>query len=77
MITNNKVFIVIQYIFLFLLIVMAIVPFWLLISSSFTTEKEILESGYSLFPKMVTFDAYRYLFSVSSGVLSMTRLFLI
>ena len=69
MITNNKVFIAIQYIFLFCLVIMAVIPFWLLISSSFTTEKEILESGYSLFPKIVTFDAYRYLFSVSGGVL--------
>ncbi|MGI5964146.1 MAG: carbohydrate ABC transporter permease, partial [Lawsonibacter sp.] len=63
MITNNKVFIAIQYVFLFVLIVMAIIPFWLLISSSFTTEQEILENGYSLFPKVVTLDAYRYLFS--------------
>lgn len=69
MITNNKVFIAIQYVFLFVLIVMAIIPFWLLISSSFTTEQEILENGYSLFPKVVTLDAYRYLFSVSGDVL--------
>ena len=69
MITNNKVFIVVQHILLAFLVVMAIVPFWLLISSSFTTERELLEHGYSLFPKVVTLDAYRYLFSVSGGVL--------
>ena len=69
MITKSKAFITIQYIFLSILVVMAIVPFWLLISSSFTTEEAILENGYSLFPKVVTLDAYRYLISVSSGIL--------
>lgn len=69
MITNNKIFITIQYIFLAILVVMAVVPFLLLISSSFTTEQEILKNGYSLFPREITLDAYRYLLSVSDGIL--------
>ena len=48
---------------------MAVVPFLLLISSSFTTEQEILKNGYSLFPREITLDAYRYLLSVSDGIL--------
>ncbi len=68
MITNNKAFIVVQYVFMILLIVACIIPFWLLIASSFTPESVLLDSGYSLIPKQITFDTYRYLAAVSDGV---------
>ena len=39
-----------------------ILPFLLLIVSSFTNETEIIKNGYSFFPKQFSLDAYIYLF---------------
>ena len=50
MITKSRLFITLQYVLLICLIIACIVPFWLLIASSFTTERELIEHGYSLFP---------------------------
>ncbi len=69
MITKNKPFIIAQYVILSLLVITCIVPFWLLIASSFIPEKTLVETGYALIPKKVSLEAYRYLASVSAGVL--------
>ncbi|RHP32361.1 carbohydrate ABC transporter permease [Lachnotalea sp. AF33-28] len=69
MITKSRLFIALQYVFLICLIIACIVPFWLLIASSFTTERELIEHGYSLFPREANLDAYRYLMAASKGVL--------
>ena len=68
MITKNKPFIIVQYVFVTFLVISCIIPFWLLIASSFTPESVLAESGYSLIPKKVTFDTYKYLWAVSAGV---------
>ncbi|WP_138752289.1 carbohydrate ABC transporter permease [Paenibacillus sinopodophylli] len=44
-------------------------PFIMVISGSLSTEKDIMEFGYSLWPKTVTFDSYRILFLGSSRIL--------
>lgn len=41
--------------------VLAVVPFLLLIISSFTSENSALKNGYSFFPEELSLDAYRYL----------------
>jgi putative aldouronate transport system permease protein len=45
---------------------LCILPFILLISSSFSSEKSILVKGYSFFPREFSFDAYKYL--VTNGL---------
>lgn len=68
MITKNKPFIILQYVFMAVLVIIVIIPFWLLIASSLTTEDELIHNGYSLFPKTISFDAYKYLMVASGGV---------
>lgn len=43
-----------------------LLPFLLLFMSSITDQKEILQSGYSFFPKMMSMSAYNYLFRDST-----------
>lgn len=38
-----------------------LIPFLLLVMSSFTSENSLMKYGYSFFPKQFSFDAYRYL----------------
>ncbi|MBO9607662.1 MAG: carbohydrate ABC transporter permease [Paenibacillaceae bacterium] len=40
-----------------------IVPFWLVVAVSFTSEKSVLAHGYRLLPDRISLDAYRYLFA--------------
>ena len=68
MITKNKAFIIVQYVFVAFLVICCIVPFWLLIASSFTPESVLTQTGYSLIPKQITFETYEYLWAVSAGV---------
>ena len=46
---------------------MAILPFILLVSSSFTEESTLLTQGYSFIPRKFSAYAYEYLFS-SNGI---------
>ncbi|WP_066716255.1 carbohydrate ABC transporter permease [Clostridium sp. Marseille-P299] len=41
--------------------IICLFPFALMITSSFMTEKEIVAEGYKLFPKEISFSAYKYL----------------
>lgn len=51
------------HIVLFLMALMAILPFVLLIVASFTDEEVALLNGYSFFPERLSLDAYRYIVS--------------
>lgn len=48
-------------IFLTLFSVCCLIPFIIVISSSFTDEQMIIENGYSLFPRQFTLLAYKYI----------------
>lgn len=43
-------------------------PFIMVISGSLSTEKDIMEFGYSLWPKTITFDSYRILLLGSNRI---------
>lgn len=58
---QEKVTIVIAHIIMILLAVLAIAPFWLLVSSSLQEESSILEEGYSFLPKHMSTAAYSYI----------------
>ena len=48
--------------------IMAILPFWILIASSFTSEASIAQNGYSLFPSELSLEAYRYILNQWSKI---------
>lgn len=52
---------VISYISVSLFAIFCAVPFMMIISASFSTESEILRTGFGLFPKGFTLTAYEYI----------------
>ena len=57
-----------EHVLMVLLSITAIVPFLLLIISSFTDNASIVRYGYSFFPKALSLEAYRYLLSGSNQI---------
>ncbi len=57
------------YIFLSILSILCLLPFLLVIVGSITPEKEIQLNGFSLIPKHITLDAYKYLFNKTDALL--------
>ena len=68
MISNSKGFNIFVHVLLIFLILCCIIPFWLLIASSFTSETYLLQHGYSLVPGEVSFAAYEYLWTAKSSI---------
>src|SRR5699024_5160662 len=57
-----------SHIFLILLSIASIVPFVILIASSFTAEEALVRHGYNFIPAEFSMDAYRYLIQSSSEI---------
>ena len=60
-------------IMLFIMLLFAaccIVPFLIILGSSFQSQKEILNSGYSMIPKNATLSAYKYILSNPKSILN-------
>ena len=55
--------VIINAIFTFSSIFIFILPFYLVISVSLTSDAEMLKNGYQFFPEALDFTAYRYVFS--------------
>lgn len=60
---------VIKNVLLWLFSLCCLLPFVLLIISSFTEDKSIMQYGYSFFPKAWSLDAYTYLISQGEKIL--------
>jgi putative aldouronate transport system permease protein len=56
-------FMVIAYVTVALLAVLCLLPFWLIISGSFSSENEIIGEGFKLWPKELSIDAYKAVFT--------------
>ena len=69
MVDNNKKFHVTINVILVLLSACCLLPFLLLIASSFTEEAILIRVGYTFFPKSFSLDAYAYLFKGSTKIL--------
>lgn len=69
MIYRNKLFSIVTNVFVILLIISCIVPFLILISSSFSSESALQATGYGIFPKDFSLDAYKYLWGTRSSIL--------
>ncbi|WP_042168462.1 carbohydrate ABC transporter permease [Paenibacillus gorillae] len=54
---------VIGYSMLTVLSLICLIPFWLIVSGSFTDELEIIAEGFKLFPNALSFEAYKSVFS--------------
>lgn len=68
MINNSKAFSVFVNALLILLILVCIIPFWLLIASSFTAESTLVLEGYSLIPKQWSTASYKYLLGAMDSI---------
>ena len=64
----SSVFSFLVTLFLVLLVVVSVVPFWLLFVSSFTSESYLIHNGYSLFPQQFSLAAYEYLWGVMDSI---------
>ncbi len=63
------VFNTVGYVFITFFALLCIIPFILLISSSFTDEQTIRMFGYSLWPRKFSTDAYHKLLSFPAGII--------
>ncbi len=69
MIIKSKAFYTTAYVFVIFLILICVIPFWLLIAGSVTSEAELLVHGYALIPKEVSFSAFEFLWQMKDGIL--------
>lgn len=67
--TSSRIFYIICYLFVILMAVVCLVPFIMLVSSSFTSESYIRFNGYSILPKEFTTQAYELIFKNPISVL--------
>ena len=56
---------------------LCVLPFWLVLSGSLTSEAEIMSSGFGLFPKKIDFTAYKILMTNMSRILNGYKISLI
>ena len=66
---EERVFQVVSHVIMILASAACIVPFLLLIISSFTDNNTIVQNGYSFFPEKWELEAYRYLLQRSDQIL--------
>lgn len=63
------VFIAIAYGTVSLLTILCLLPFWLIVSGSFTAENEIIGEGFKIWPKELSIDAYKAIFTNPEQIL--------
>lgn len=66
---SNKIFRFIMGFIMFLLVLACILPFLLLIASSFTSEVSLAQNGYSFIPAEFSLSAYEYIWNVKENII--------
>ena len=66
---DRIVFNVIAYVVLALLSLICLLPFWLVVSGSFSDQRSIQLGGYQLIPQNFSLDAYKMLFRIPGELL--------
>lgn len=66
---DRRVFNIISVVLLSLLTLFCTLPFWLILSGSFTSQDSILTDGYRLLPKIFSLEAYQFLFKAPEDML--------
>lgn len=69
MIRRDRLFQTVTNLILLLIALFCVLPLLLLISSSVSSEAEIIHKGYSIFPRRLDFTAYRYILNGVNGIL--------
>lgn len=67
---EEKIFQIVIHIFLGIFAVCAILPILILVTGSITSEQELIQDGYTFFPKSIDFSAYKYLFQQAGQILN-------
>lgn len=70
--TNSKstiIFNTLAYIIIGLFTFLSVLPFWLIVSGSFTSNESIILHGYHLFPQSFSLDAYKAIFTIPQGII--------
>lgn len=67
--TPQKVFNVFNIIFLFLITLIYLLPYWIIVVASFTDEFSLKLNGYSIFTTHISFEAYKFIFGETDLVL--------
>ncbi|WP_018754487.1 carbohydrate ABC transporter permease [Paenibacillus terrigena] len=60
---STLLFNIVGYVVISILSLLCLLPFWLIISGSFSSEAEIVRDGFKIFPSEFTFSAYQSVFS--------------
>jgi putative aldouronate transport system permease protein len=68
MISSSRILSFFSNLFLVLLVLVCVIPFWLLFVSSFTSETYLIQNGYSLFPKEFSLSAYKFLWDAIGSI---------
>lgn len=69
MIYKNKLFKFVMGFIMLLLVLACLLPFFLLIASSFSSEAALTKYGYSFIPRDFTLKAYKYIWNVKEDVI--------
>ena len=67
--SDRRLFNIISVVLLSLLTLFCTLPFWLILSGSFTSQDSILTDGYRLLPKIFSLEAYQFLFKAPEDML--------
>ncbi|WP_040950095.1 carbohydrate ABC transporter permease [Gorillibacterium massiliense] len=67
--SDKVLFNIIGYLIIGTFAILCILPFWLLITGSFMTQKEITLQGYRLWPSLWSGEAYQLLFKTASNLM--------
>ena len=68
MINTSKVLSFFSNLFLVVLVLVCVIPFWILFINSFTSETYLIQNGYSLLPKEFSLSAYQYLWEAMGSI---------
>ena len=60
---EEKVVTALAHVVMILFSALAVIPFWLLIAASFSSETYATQYGYKFFPQELSLSAYEYLFA--------------
>ena len=66
---STILFKIIAYTIIEIIVLLCLLPFWLIISGSFTSNESIILDGYHLFPKEFSLEAYKAILAIPKGVM--------
>lgn len=70
---KNRVTQTILNLFFTIMCIMIVIPFVMLVSASLSAEQDIIDYGYSILPRSISFEAYKYVFKNPKSILDAYR----